>query len=60
MTAKKIPWNTAESAASRILETTYPPVLAIAISDTVRNTCCPRGGIQDARVRNTSGPSPAK
>ena len=60
MAAKKMPWKKADAAASTILETTYPPVLAIVISVIVMKTSWTRGGIHEARLWTSLGPAPAK
>jgi hypothetical protein len=60
MAAKKMPWNTVDNGASTILDTTYPPALAIVISEIVMKACWPRGGIHEARVRVKFGPSATK
>src|SRR6476619_3662104 len=57
---KKMPWNRADRAASTIFDTTYPPVLAMVISETVMNTRWARCGMPTARVRKKFGPSAAK
>ena len=56
---KKMPWNSADSAASTIFEATYPPVFCSAMSQISPSIGCRSGGSHTATCWMSRGPAAA-